>query len=331
MLQSVDEPASSEPPSTTASANITIVVPTRNRAFTLQLVATSYFEQALVDEIIFVDDAGSDDTGEVIAGIAKGYPSVSAVVVRNSSRLGAARSRNVGVGRARNKYILFCDDDEYLEAGYARTCLEKLKRYDAGAVSGRRVYMQAGETEAAALKRFGNGLRSAKPFHYSICEMVNGARFEGDRSQPFSNAVILTRRDLVRKFPFDGHYARGTGYREETDYQMNLYVNGYSIYISNDTHSIHLPLSQVRSGGQRTSRLRRIYWAIFYTRYFYAKYYDDYANRTGLLTPKWLALLEFSAFVIYRETVRPLLHEGIMRLRAWRQERIVAEVELRQG
>ena len=37
---------------------ITLIVPTRNRAHTLQLVAPSYFAQDDVSELIFVLDAG---------------------------------------------------------------------------------------------------------------------------------------------------------------------------------------------------------------------------------------------------------------------------------
>ena len=40
---------------------ITLIVPTRNRAHTLQLVAPSYFAQDDVSELIFVSDAGDDE------------------------------------------------------------------------------------------------------------------------------------------------------------------------------------------------------------------------------------------------------------------------------
>lgn len=304
---------------------ITMVVPTRNRAFTLRVVAATYFEQELVNEIVFVDDAGDDATPELIADMAQRYPAVRAVVVRSPKRLGASRSRNVGVEHARNDFILFCDDDEYLEPGYARICLEKLERLKAGAVSGRRIYMQPGDTREGAIRRFGTGLRNAAPFRYLICEMVNGARFQGDLRVPCTNAIILTRKELLLRFPFDGYYARGNGYREETDYQMNLFVHGYPIYITNDVHSIHLPLSEVRTGGQRTETIKTIYWSIFYTNYFFRKYYRRYAQRVGLRAPRWFAVLAFAAFAVYRETLRPPLYalamKAIVRRRGQEQEK----------
>jgi glycosyltransferase involved in cell wall biosynthesis len=286
---------------------ITLIVPTRNRAHTLRVVAPSYFQQDGINEIIFVSDAGTDDTPAVIEKIARAYPHVTMRLLTNTHRLGASESRNVGVREASNQYILFCDDDEYLEAGYAQTCLRKLLQLNAGAVSGRRIYLDAGESPVQALRRFGTGLRRSKPFRLLICEYVNAAQFSGDLPLPITNAIILTRKSLLQKFPFDSHYARGNGYREESDFQMNLFTNGYTVYVTNDRHSFHLPMSQVRTGGQRSGALTRIRWAVYYTHYFFGKYYRSYAQRTGLKTPRWAAVALFAVFCIYRETLRPPL------------------------
>lgn len=291
---------------------ITMVIPTRNRAHTLRIVAESFFSQELVTEIIFVNDGGTDETAEVIADIGKNYPLVKASVYTNPTRTGASQARNVGAGMASNDYILFCDDDQYLESGYAKTCLNKLKEYNAGAVAGRLVYMRDGETREGALKRFGNGMRRTSLMHYTICETINGATFEGDKKVPFTHAIILTRKDLLLQFPFDSYYATGNGYREETDYQMNLFVNGYDIYVTNDTHTVHLPFSQVKTGGQRVKKMTRIYWSVFYTKYFFDKYYVRYAARIGLKTPKIIALAMFTVFIVYRETIRPFLYDLAM-------------------
>lgn len=291
---------------------ISLIVPTRNRARTLARVAASYFEQEPVDEIIFVDDAGSDDTRAKIDSIAARYPEKRLKFLRNSQKLGASQSRNLGVRSASNDLILFCDDDELLERHYASTCLDKLRTTGASAVSGRRVYMRPGETPLAAIARFGEGMRRARPFRYGICEYVNGARFKGDIELPFTNAVILTYRHLLQAHPFDAFYAKGNGYREETDYQMQIFVEGHRIVVTNDCHSVHLPLGEVRDGGQRVSRWTRVYWSIFYTDYFFRKFHAAYAKRVGLRTPRFVSLASFTAFVVYREFVRPPLYAVAM-------------------
>ncbi|HEY3694292.1 glycosyltransferase family 2 protein [Phenylobacterium sp.] len=291
---------------------ITLIVPTRNRAHTLRLVISSYYLQAGISEIIFVSDAGDDETPAVIEAIAKLHPEISTKLIRNEVRKGAAASRNIGVMNAVNENILFCDDDEYLELGYANTCLQKLEAYGAGAVSGRNVYMMDGETPEAAIKRFGSGLRKTKPFNYLIAELVNGAAYEGDITLPFTHSIILTKREYLLRTPFDPHYLRGNGYREESDYQMRLFLDGHLIYVTNDVHSMHLPRSLVTTGGQRTGLWPRIYWSVQHTRYFFSKYYKDYARIVGLKAPRQLALVAFTIFAVYRETLRPSLHRLAM-------------------
>ncbi len=291
---------------------ITMVVPTRDRAHTLRQVAPSYFRQEGVSEIVFVIDAGIDDTSSIIDAVAREFPAVQTIIVRNQNRVGASQSRNLGVAKATNDFILFCDDDEYLEPGYAKTCLHKLLESGCAAVSGRRVYMLEAELPEEAVRRFGKGLRRTKPFRKVLCEYVNGAKFDGDITLPFTNAIILTHRALLQRFPFDPHYALGNGYREETDYQMNLFVHGYRILVTNDVHSIHLCPSQVRTGGQVVPRWRRVYWSLHYTRYFYSKYYDDYAARINLRLPRFLAVLGFAVFAVYREYLRRALHSTAM-------------------
>jgi glycosyltransferase involved in cell wall biosynthesis len=299
---------------------ITLIVPTRNRAHTLRLVAPSYFAQDGVNELIFVSDAGDDDTPEVIAEIALQFPDKASRMLRNETRLGASQSRNIGVAASTNEFILFCDDDEYLETGYARILLQKLQSLNAGAISGRRIYLMPDESKSNALRRFGSGMRNSRAFLPLICEYVNGARFAGDIVMPITNAIILTRKSLLQQFPFDSYYARGNGYREETDFQMNLFVHGFDIHVTNDCHSFHLPLSQVRTGGQRTRPLKRLYWSVFYTRYFFGKYYDRYARRMGLKSPRWAAMLAFTIFAVYRETLRPTLHEIAMHVLGYRRD-----------
>ncbi len=296
---------------------ITLVVPTRNRAHTLRLVAPSYFAQEGVDELIFVDDHGEDDTPTLIAALAERFKDKATHFIRNDRRLGASQSRNIGVAVAKNELILFCDDDEYLEPGYAKCCLEKLERLGAAAISGRRIYLLEAESCDQALRRFGTGLWRTKPFRPLLCEYVNGAKFTGDISLPLTNAVILTRKHLLMHFPFDGFYSRGNGYREESDYQMNLFTHGHMIYVTNACHSFHLPPAQCRVGGQRAPTWSRIGWSIYYTNYFYKKYLRDYSARMGFFMPRFAAVALFALFTLYREFVRAPLHRLVLqRMRA---------------
>lgn len=287
---------------------ITLIVPTYNRALVLLKVIDSFYKQENISEVIFVNDGGNDDTARIIDETSKNYPKIETKIFVNSVRMGAAQSRNIGVSHAKNEYILFCDDDMYLSDKYALICFEKLKSLNADVVSGRLIYMRAGETQIAAKTRYGNGMRQGKIFWPLLCLCRNSAIFLGDQKTPITHAVILTKKSLLNAFPYDSMYSRGNGFREESDYQMNLFVNGYSIYTTNDCCTLHLPMSEVTGGGQRASTLSRVYWSIFYTKYFFDKYYISYAKRINQKTPAWVALTAFSAYILYKEVLRPTLY-----------------------
>lgn len=290
-----------------------MIVATRNRAHTLKKVAPSFFAQEGVSEIIFVNDCGDDDTDSVLKDISNDYPHVHCNIIRNAQRMGQGQSRNIGIAAAKYDYLLFCDDDEYMEAGYAKTCLEKLNKYNAGVVSGRRIYMRVGETQEQALKRFGNGLRRIPPYYKTICEYANSAKFDGDAQIPLVNSIMLTKKETVLKFPFDSFYFQGNGYREESDFHMNLYVNGYKNYKTNDCHTFHLPLEEVKTGGQRVNLSKRIYWSNRYNSYFFDKYYNRYADIAGVDCPKDVAKILFFLFTIYKEIFRPFMRDVYVR------------------
>ncbi|MFZ3484615.1 glycosyltransferase family 2 protein [Sphingomonas sp. 3-13AW] len=287
---------------------ISIIVPTRNRAYTLRKVLPSYCTQELVSEIVLVDDAGEDDTASVAEAIVRDHPRVTLRIVRHDRRMGAARSRQDGAAAASNPYVLFCDDDEYLEPGYAAECYTLLITRGAGAVSGRRVYMRSGETREQALARFGDGMRRTAPFNYALCETVNGAVFTGAISLPITNSNILTRKEHVLKFGFDPHYSAGNGYREESDFQMRLFLAGLPVLASNDAHSLHLPMAEVRTGGQRIRRMRKFLWSVRYNSYFLDRHYRAYADRVGLRQPLWAARWKAAAYLAWRNFLRPPLY-----------------------
>ena len=288
---------------------ITLVVASRNRSYTLQKVLPSYFTQEGVTELILVDDDGEDDAEAVLRAHAAQYSNVKFRYMRNDTRRGASYSRGEGARYANNPYILFCDDDEYLEPGYAAACLALMVDEKIGVVSGRRVYMRAGETPEAAVSRFGSGPRRRRLFDMLLLEIVNGAHFKGTQSVPFTIANFLTRKELVLRFPLDSYYARGNGYREESDFQMNLYVHGYTILINDAVHSIHLPIEEVRTGGQRTSRLKRLGWSIYYNNYFIDKYHARYRKRAGVSYPGWVAKAAGVTFLTWKTFLRPPLYK----------------------
>lgn len=297
---------------------ITLIVPTRNGAAALARVAPTFFSQDDVDEIIFVDDAGDDDSAEVLSGIASRHPQVRWRLLRNTQRLGIARSRNLGAQASRNQFLLFCGDDEYLGPGYARTCLDKLVHYGAAAVSGRHLEMREGESPAQALRRFGHGLHEGPTFRPLRCESDDAARFVGDLRVPVTHAVILTRVDLLLRHPFDPFYGPGQGRCEDADYQLNLFVHGHDIWVTNDCHCLRLPPRDRLDGAFCSPPRQRASTQMHALQHLYGKYYDAYARRLHLRLPRPLALLASALLGIHDELLRPRLHRLAAALRSRR-------------
>lgn len=285
---------------------ITIIIPTRNRAYTIEKVAESYYRQKYVTEIIFVDDCGEDNTKEVIEKISKNYPNVNTKYICHETRKGASASRITGYTKAMNEYVLFGEDDAFLESNYTEVILAKLKSTPKiGLVSGRIIYMLPQESVPDSLQRFGIGFESKPYLDKNTFTYNKNAKIAGDFSVPFTHALFMTTKKLLEEFSYDPFYGQGNGYREETDFQLNAFVHGYEILVTNDTHCCHLHTADVPSGGQRSSRFRQLYWNIFYTGYMYDKYYDLFKQPLGLKYPKLIAKLIFSIAQFNLLFVRP--------------------------
>lgn len=296
-------------------SKVSLVIASHNRAYTLKRVISSFFEQDALAEIILVDDGGSDDTESVFRAAAAHYPDISAIYLRAPQRQGQPASRNQGVARATQDYVLFCDDDLFLEPGYAKACLALLLQTGAGAVGGRLIMLQPHETQQQARIRFGKGLSREPYFDETLFHIRHDAWFDAPISAPLISSIFVTPKALLLKYGFDPFYSRGSGYREESDYQANLFVNGYELLVTNDAAYMHLPWNETLIGGQRTSMFRAGFYAIRYTFYFYDKYYSRIARRLDLKRPKWRAKLAFARYAMTEYWWQPFYDRRIARRR----------------
>jgi glycosyltransferase involved in cell wall biosynthesis len=88
---------------------ISVIIPTCNRAGFVAGSVKSVSAQSLKDlEIIVVDDGSSDHTAAVIEGL--NQPGL--VYLRHDRRLGGATARNTGILRSTGEYVAFLDDDD---------------------------------------------------------------------------------------------------------------------------------------------------------------------------------------------------------------------------
>jgi glycosyltransferase involved in cell wall biosynthesis len=89
--------------------DVSVVVPTRNRSALLAMSLHSVLSQRDVDlEVIVVDEASTDDTQAVLAGLGDSRVRV----LRHDSPKGVSTARNHGIEAARAEWVAFLDDDD---------------------------------------------------------------------------------------------------------------------------------------------------------------------------------------------------------------------------
>ncbi len=88
---------------------VSVIIPTYNRPHYIWRAIQSVLNQTLQDfEIIVVDDGTKKRADKVVAKFADDR----IIYIQNQQSLGGGASRNVGIKKARGKYIAFLDDDD---------------------------------------------------------------------------------------------------------------------------------------------------------------------------------------------------------------------------
>jgi glycosyltransferase involved in cell wall biosynthesis len=125
-------------------ASVSIVIPAYNESESIVDVVTSLRAAATWREIIVVDDASSDGTGEKAAA-------AGATVVRHPYNMGNGAAVKNGIRRATGEYVLIVDADGQHPPEEALRIVSRLGEYDL--VIGAR----SRETQATQTRRAGNG------------------------------------------------------------------------------------------------------------------------------------------------------------------------------
>lgn len=101
-----------------------IIIPTYNRASSIEQTLTSCFEQTYQNlEVVTVDDGSSDDTLDVLGRITD-----PRLVIVRQENAGPAAARNHGMRIARGEYIAFLDSDDIWLPDFLKQCESALSQ-----------------------------------------------------------------------------------------------------------------------------------------------------------------------------------------------------------
>ena len=235
------------------SPQITILLPTYNRADSLPRAIDSVFAQMLKDwELIIVDDSSTDGTAAILDEAARRDPRVR--VIRNAhsdyASVGITKVLNQGLAVARGKYIARLDDDDYW-------------------IDDRKLEKQAAYLDAHPdCMVVGGGVvvvdgKGHERYRYFKKEADGEIRKTALAANPFSHTTVMFRTEVARAC--GGYRAR---YAEDWDLWLSMGMRGklynfreyFTAYTMNDLNKSFLhQRAQTRCILQFVARHRREY------------------------------------------------------------------------
>ena len=156
--------------------------------------------EGIAFEIIVVDNASTDNTSQVAKDILKNAPAIDYSVV-SEPESGLSYARKKGYSIARYEYLLFCDDDNWLEKNYVQLAFETM-------VNQPKIGILGGYATAV--------FESAEPFWFKQYELDFAV---GDQS-----AAALSLSQLSEVY--------GAGFVIRKTYLNKLYASGFKSILS---------------------------------------------------------------------------------------------------
>ncbi len=226
---------------------ISVVLPTYNRAPALRANLSFVLELVDVLEIVVVVDGSTDDTRAVL----QGSRDERLRVIHRARNAGSPAARNLGAAVARGDVVVFAEDDCRFPPDYARVLRDEAELHAADVVGAPLLVAHHGEVEAelqaARARREGpKGLDDVAGFPPTAVET------------PLLPATALVRRRVLDALRFDEGYS-GNAYREETDFFIRAAAHGFKCLLTPRTFFWE---ERRWDGGHARSFLSSEYWHV---------------------------------------------------------------------
>ncbi len=150
---------------------VSVIIPAFNVEKFIENTISSVINQAVVNEVLIINDGSSDNTFKIIQKLKTQHPIIKILEHKNGTNKGRSESRNLGIKNATCNYIAFLDaDDHYLE-----------NRFD----NDKMVFQQNEQTE---------GVYNAVGFHF----YRNHSKQEKDNFKLTTLTKKVTPKDLFK-------------------------------------------------------------------------------------------------------------------------------------
>ena len=101
---------------------VTMVIPVYNSEKYVGRCLKSVLEQTYKDvSILVINDGSTDNSQQIIDEYAKKYKNIISIEQKN---MGVAKTRNKAIQMTNTEYIMFMDNDDYIDKDYIETLLK---------------------------------------------------------------------------------------------------------------------------------------------------------------------------------------------------------------
>jgi glycosyltransferase involved in cell wall biosynthesis len=250
-------------------ADISVVVPTKDRLPYLRRAIPMFLAQREVKEVVVVVDGCTDGTLEYVRAASASDNRIR--YVDNVTNRGLPYSRNRGIELAECEYAFTGEDDLEMPGNFFATLLAHMQETGADIIAARNIFRSERETAEQSIAR-ADRIRGPAVDRRTVMVHTD-LRTTGDQEQPLLPAPMLARTELFRKIKFDDTY-RGNAWREESDFQLTALEAGYKLFYCPHVLTFNIEIENDRGGVHTTSGFRRVRWVVKNNWLFMQKHRD---------------------------------------------------------
>lgn len=207
---------------------ITVIVPTYNSSKTIERTIYSILSQDFKDfEMVFIDDASTDDTVNIILNSLDGK-NVNYQLIVNKNNKGPAYSRNRGLKASKGHFIVFLDSDDLIKFNHFSSFYQYIGLEGIDSVFTKGIKVEKDVLLDFKVDRFDSLLFLARKNNW-IIKASDLIELELLMRIPFSFVFLIYDKEIIinNNIQFNENYKYG----EDTDFALKYLANCNNIRI----------------------------------------------------------------------------------------------------
>ncbi|HOF56000.1 MAG TPA: glycosyltransferase [Prolixibacteraceae bacterium] len=204
---------------------------------TIKHIALQTNNDGIPWEVILVNNASTDNTEEVANKVWKTFNTSVSFTIVNEDEPGIIYARKRGLSVAKNEYIVFCDDDNWLQSDYLQYAFDSLEKFpDAGAIGGQGMVVTDGilpDWWDIWQNGYGVGKQAEKSGDITYKGYIWGAGFVSRKS------VLDKVFNPAYPFILTGRKGELITSGDDAEICYRIILLGWKLYYNEDLHYMH--------------------------------------------------------------------------------------------